>query len=291
MYVASDLWSLLLILFAITREEVVERGKLIRKTVLRDNRKKDGERNRCIWTRKMGSAVPTGAAPRGMASWEESGYNFSATGRCHPFQPLKYLQRPARGFSHRFSVFLLFDSLSVSPSSFFSSLRLLVSSSTRLCSREYISMHFPGRLALSFALPFPPSPSYARFNYQLFRVSQEFALAPPPPPRRHCFLSYAFFLLSLSLFRSSHGPHPCSLWTSDKVCACVQDIHAKENASPLHPFFPHLPPSVLSVFDPNRSYSLLDFDSSSNGGRGVFFHPLFPPHDRSGTTFRRDNRR
>lgn len=153
-------------------------------------------------------------------------------------------------------------------------------------------MHFPGRLALSFALPFPPSPSYARFNYQLFRVSQEFALAPPPPPRRHCFLSYAFFLLSLSLFRSSHGPHPCSLWTSvDKVCACVQDIHAKENASPLHPFFPHLPPSVLSVFDPNRSYSLLDFDSSSNGGRGVFFHPLFPPHDRSGTTFRRDNRR
>lgn len=77
-------------------------------------------------------------------------------------------------------------------------------------------MHFPGRVLLVFRSPMPgfhpfsvplagppslPSPrSSTRFNYQLFRVSQEFALAPPPLPRRQWFLSYAS-LYSVFLLR------------------------------------------------------------------------------------------
>ena len=132
---------------------------------------------------------------------EESGYNFSATGGVVLFNPCNIFNARSR--------FLRLPPIRLSL--FPSSLRLLVSSSTRLCSREYISMHFPGQLALSLARPFPSSPSYARFNYQLFRVSQEFALAPPPPPRRHCFLSCVFFPLFLS--RSSpctFSPFTCS---------------------------------------------------------------------------------
>lgn len=127
-------------------------------------------------------------------------------------------------------------------------------------------MHFPGQLALSLARPFPSSPSYARFNYQLFRVSQEFALAPPPPPRRHCFLSCVFFPLFLS--RSSHGPHPPSLWTSvDKVRACVQIYakeysRAKENSSPLYLPFP------IARTAPSR------FRFRFLVERGAFFRPL-----------------
>lgn len=201
---------------------------------------------------------------------EESGYNFSATGGVVLFNPCNIFNARSR--------FLRLPPIRLSL--FPSSLRLLVSSSTRLCSREYISMHFPGQLALSLARPFPSSPSYARFNYQLFRVSQEFALAPPPPPRRHCFLSCVFFPLFLS--RSSHGPHPPSLWTSvDKVRACVQIYaeeysRAKEDSSPLYLPFPiaRTAPSRFQISIPRRAWSVF---------------PLSPHHDP--TTFPRDNRR
>lgn len=120
------------------------------------------------------------------------------------FNPCNIFNRPARGFSHRFSAFLLFHSLSLPPSSF----------------RLFVSWFHPRRAfapgntfpCIFLASSLSRSPSYARFNYQLFRVSQEFALAPPLPPRRHCFLSYVFFPLFF-LPRSSHGPHPRSLWT------------------------------------------------------------------------------
>lgn len=190
------------------------------------------------------------------------------------FSTLVISSTPGRGFSHRFSAFLLFDSLSLSLVS--SSLGFILDAPL-LPGIHFHAFSWPARF---LARPFPSSPSYARFNYQLFRVSQEFALAPPPPPRRHCFLSCVFFPLFLS--RSSHGPHPPSLWTSvDKVRACVQIYakeysRAKEDSSPLYLPFPiaRTAPSRFQISIPRRAWSVF---------------PPSPHHDP--TTFPRDNRR
>lgn len=191
------------------------------------------------------------------------------------FSTLVISSTPGRGFSHRFSAFLLFDSLSLSLVS--SSLGFILDAPL-LPGIHFHAFSWPAR---SLARPFPSSPSYARFNYQLFRVSQEFALAPPPPPRRHCFLSCVFFPLFLS--RSSHGPHPPSLWTSvDKVRACVQ-IYAKEYSRARKKTLRlsiFLSPSLEPLQVASRFRFLVE--------RGAFFRPS-PHHDP--TTFPRDNRR
>lgn len=211
-----------------------------------------------------------GIGPRGVASgyvtrvsWEESGRVISSgwvsTGRCRPFRDIFNAVSPSS------SPIPLSLSLS-----FFSPLRLLVSSSTRLCSREYISMHFPGQLlARSLARSHSSLSSNARFNYQLFRVSQEFALAPPPPPESTLlsFLRSSFYP-PLFLSFPSHGPHPRrSLWTSvHKVCACVQNIHCRD--------------ASLSISFPRIGRNV-DFDSSIRERRVFFFFFFFPfPHDR-----------
>lgn len=107
---------------------------------------------------------------------EESGYNFSATGGVVLFNPCNIFNARSR--------FLRLPPIRLSL--FPSSLRLLVSSSTRLCSREYISMHFPGQLALSL-VPFhllPPTralitnfsvfPRNSRSLHHLLRVDTAF---------------------------------------------------------------------------------------------------------------------
>lgn len=111
---------------------------------------------------------------------EESGYNFSATGGVVLFNPCNIFNARSRFLPS----FLRLPPIRLSL--FPSSLRLLVSSSTRLCSREYISMHFPGQLALSLAPfhPFPPTralitnfsvfPRNSRSLHHLLRVDTAF---------------------------------------------------------------------------------------------------------------------
>ena len=157
------------------------------------------------------------------------------------FNPCNIFNRPARGFSHRFSAFLLFHSLSLSlPRLFVSSSLGFILDAPLLPGIHFHAFSWPAR-----SLALPPTRALIT-NFSVFpRNSRSL---------HHLLLVDTAFFRTFSFHSSFSLAHPTGhirvhfgRTGVDKVCACVQ-IYAKEYSREGKRFF--LSPPSLSVFYP-----------------------------------------